>query len=157
MALHRKSSPGFFVHPDRTCSELSGNSGSGGESDSSHDSFINSARTVNFPLGNTGSSLAKSVEASQDRMVRSNSLLQSILSVGKRRKLATIPISQSELIDRLKKVLILAIDLAVYTGMLLPSTFSSKVGKGSSADVVCSIFSFTHQMVFKLLTKQFGP
>ena len=153
MALHRKSSPGFFVHPDRTYSELSGNSGSGGESDSSHDSFINSARTVNFPLGNTGSSLAKSVEASQDRMVRSNSLLQSILSVGKRRKLATIPISQSELIDRLKKVLILAIDLAVYTGMTLPIFFFRE-------RLLCRcgllrIFSHTRDN-FQVVDKQFG-
>ena len=119
MTLHRKSSPACFVQPDRAYTEVSGNSGSGGDSDSSHDSFINSVRSVNVPILKTGHSRTKAMETSQDRMVRSNSILQSILSVGKRRKLATIPISQSELVDRLKKVLTLAIDLAVFTGTVL--------------------------------------
>ena len=99
-------------------SEMSGNSGSGGDSDSSsQDSLIHSIQTVNVPiLTKNGRSHSKSVETSQDRLIRSNSLLQSVLSIGKRWKLATIPISQNELIDRLKKVLTLAIDVTVFTG-----------------------------------------
>ena len=97
--------------------ELFGGSGSGGDSDSSsQDSLVSSVQTVNFPILKTGTSHRKTVETSQDRLIRSNSLLQSVLSIGKRKKLATIPISQNELIDRLKKVLTLAIDLTVFTG-----------------------------------------
>ena len=117
MSIHRKSSPGFFAHTDLHSAETFTNSGSGGDSDSSsQDSLVNSVQTVNFPILKSGTSHRKSVETSQDRLVRSNSLLQSVLSIGKRKKLATIPISQNELIERLKKVLTLAIDLTVFTG-----------------------------------------
>ena len=109
---------------------MSAQSGSGGDSDSSQESFQSSAsnHTVNLPVLKHGYSKHRSHDISQNRLVRSNSLLQTVLSIGKRKKLATIPISQNELIDRLKKMIQMAVDTALFAGILL-NLFKYILGK----------------------------
>ncbi|KAK3604703.1 hypothetical protein CHS0354_008265 [Potamilus streckersoni] len=96
-------STGFYVLSDQPYEDILALSG---DSDGSQDSF---------PSQKLPFSRAISMDVTHRRLNRSNSLLQSVLSIGKRKKLATIPISQNELIDRLKKLLIFATDLAMYT------------------------------------------
>ncbi|XP_060592909.1 lysosomal-trafficking regulator-like isoform X2 [Ruditapes philippinarum] len=92
------------------------NSGSG-DSDSSQDSWLTgsiySNRTVNLPVTKSYNR-TKSIDISYGARARSNSLLQTMLSIGKRKKLVTVPITQNELIERLKKVITFAVDSAMF-------------------------------------------
>lgn len=122
MPFGKKSPGGYFVQSDHPYNEISANSGSG-DSDSSLESGVTgsmySTHTVNLPVTKESYSRTKSVDISQGRLMRSNSLLQTVLSIGKRRKLSTIPVSQNELIERLKKVITLAIDSAMFAGSVI--------------------------------------
>jgi hypothetical protein len=94
------------------------NSGSG-DSDSSQDSWLTgsiySNHTVNLPVTKSYNR-TKSIDISYGARARSNSLLQTMLSIGKRKKLVTVPITQNELIERLKKVITFAVDSAMFAG-----------------------------------------
>lgn len=112
LPFHRKSG-GYFVQSDNPYTDGSPNSGSGGDSDSSQESWSHITHTS----GSKHSySFTKSVDISQGRSTKANSLLQTVLSIGKRKKLSTVPISQNELVERLKKMISFAVDSAVYSG-----------------------------------------
>ncbi|XP_053374768.1 lysosomal-trafficking regulator-like isoform X2 [Mercenaria mercenaria] len=117
LPFRKKSPGGYFVQSDHPYNETPANSGSG-DSDSSQDSWftgsIHSTHTVNLPVNKQSYSRTKSMDISHGRLMRSNSLLQTVLSIGKRKKLVTVPISQNELIERLKKVITFAVDSAMF-------------------------------------------
>ena len=116
--LFRKKSPGgYFNKADQPFLEMFTNTSSGGDSDSSQDSLQMSSRTVNFPLTKKATSQNRSLDISQGRLARSNSLLQTVFSIGKRKKMATIRVSQKELIDRLIKLICVAVDTCIFSGI----------------------------------------
>lgn len=108
-----RKSTGYFVQSDQPYAD----SGSG-DSDSSSDSVPPGMYSSSVPSqAGAGPSRHKSVDISHGRLARSNSLLQTVFShIGKRKKQATIPISQNELIDRLKKLIVFSVDTAVFLG-----------------------------------------
>ncbi|KAH3864735.1 hypothetical protein DPMN_027761 [Dreissena polymorpha] len=116
-----KKTPGSNLHADLPYgAETIMTSGSGGDSDSGlYDSATSgSAHTVNIPPANTKVKRATSLDVSKGKVIqRSDSLLQAVLSqIGKKKKQATEPISQSDLIDRLKKVVTFATDITMFSG-----------------------------------------
>ena len=110
--FRRKSPGGFFVQSDQPYAD----SGSG-DSDSSSESLQSGSMNSGNLAMQKGTRRQKSVDISHGRLNRSNSLLQTVFShIGRRKKQATIPISQNELIDRLKKLIVFSVDTAVFSG-----------------------------------------
>ena len=131
----RKKSLGYYVQPDApfpgfgTSPEQSNvASASGGDSDSSQDSSwqMGSIRTVNLPLRKAAYKRGMSLDVTVGKS-RSSSILQSVFStIGLRRKFELKPVSQNEMVDRLKKLVTMAVDTVVLAGTKFLFSFKSQ-------------------------------
>ncbi|XP_052767805.1 lysosomal-trafficking regulator-like isoform X2 [Mya arenaria] len=113
----RKRSSGYYVKTDAPFGmENLGTSGSGAESDSSQDSLHSgSVHKVNVPVRKHGYGRTLSLEMSLGKSPKSSSLLQTMFSHIKRKKHELKPLNQNELIERLKRIIALTVETAVYT------------------------------------------
>ncbi|KAL4238058.1 hypothetical protein ACF0H5_002769 [Mactra antiquata] len=113
LPFHKKSG-GYFVQSDNPYTDGSANSGSG-DSDSSQESWsLGSSLSSHISASKQSFGLTKSVDVTHGRQSKGNTLIQTVLSLGKWKKLCTAPISQGELIERLKKMISFTVDTSVY-------------------------------------------